>query len=77
MDIITHGNVVPWQIDPVYLLQLAERLMFSVVLLAIAGLAYAGLYHLLSNRSSTNVQQRPAWPLKSNTTFKEGRYDEA
>jgi hypothetical protein len=77
MDIITHGIVMPWLIDPTYLLQLAERFMLLFTLLVIAGLTYVGLYHLLSNRPIKDVQQRLVWPLISNTTFKEGHCNEA
>lgn len=91
MDTISSGNVVPWLIDPTYLVQLVELSMLVVVLLTIAGLAYAGLYHLLSNRTNhgsapserarssrciTDVQTGVAWSPTPNAAFKEGIYDE-
>jgi hypothetical protein len=50
LDTISHANVIPWLIDPSYLLQLVELAMLAVTSVTLAGLVYAGLHSLLSNR---------------------------
>lgn len=52
MDITSHVNIAPWLIDPGHLLYLVELGIVAVIMLTLSGLAYAGLYHLLSNPGS-------------------------
>ena len=49
MDILSYSNVMPWFIDPAYLMKMIEISVSVVALLVIAGLVYAGLFNLLSN----------------------------
>ena len=62
MDTFTYGNALPWPIEPAYLLQLLELSTITVVVMFVAGLAYASLYHLLLNRT------HPGSPANGNTT---------
>jgi hypothetical protein len=55
MDITFHANIVPWLMDPGYLLYLVEMGMVAVILLSLSGLAYAGLYYLLRYPGSRPV----------------------
>lgn len=57
MEIISHINALPWQIDSSFFLRLFDQVFVAVVLLACGGLAYAGLHWLLSNRTQNILPQ--------------------
>ncbi len=76
MDTISHANVIPWLIDPGYLLQVVELAMFAVASVALAGLVYAGLYRLLSNRPGL-LSAFSGGSLTPKATIGEGSCDEA
>lgn len=91
MEIISHANVVPWQVDSTFLWQLVELAALDLALLTILGLVYAGLHRVFSNRSvhptvsidnttlgqSTAGAADRAWDLSHNTVSQEGICDEA
>jgi hypothetical protein len=82
MDIVSHANTLPWQVDTTFFMQLINQAISAVISLTITGLAYAGLHRLLSNRSlgakplpdNTPARRRLALPI--DTKFQEGIYDE-
>ncbi|MES9943000.1 MAG: hypothetical protein ABW104_07740 [Candidatus Thiodiazotropha sp. 6PLUC2] len=51
MNNIMLGNVMPWFIDPSYLLEWLEWAMITVLILMVTGVIYAGLHFLLSNQT--------------------------
>ncbi|MES9832573.1 MAG: hypothetical protein ABW139_10045 [Candidatus Thiodiazotropha sp. DIVDIV] len=86
MNNIMFGNVMPWFIDPTYLMEWLELAMIAVLVLTITGIIYAGLHFFLSNqtyfrfvkskqeRSSdlvTGHEQRLALSLPSNINIQE------
>jgi hypothetical protein len=81
MDILSYSNVIPWFIDPAYLMKMVEISFSVVALLIIAGLGYSGLFHLLSNRtryySIRSGRTKFGWSDMENITYREGQYDEA
>ncbi len=56
MEMITHANVMPWLVDADYLLQLALQACRAVGLLAVFGLAYAGVRRALLNRRLDHLE---------------------
>ena len=75
MELITHANALPWQIDASFLIQLMELAALAVVAAALFGLLYATLHRLLSSHrhSAGSASDTAGW---ERTTRQEGIYDE-
>lgn len=50
MELIQHAQALPWSVDAAFFWQLTAIIAQAVGLLLSAGLLYAGLHRLLSNR---------------------------
>jgi hypothetical protein len=87
MDIIIHANVLPWQVDITFLMQLIVQAVVGACVLCVSGVLYAGLYRLLSHRScpyrpkpdnlACEKRSADAWNISFNPNQQEGVYDEA
>lgn len=87
MEIISYANRLPWQVDAFFFLQILDRALVAVALVAITVLAYVGLHRLLSNRLQKILpqsdepefesRQGKGWKFPLKTHYLEGIHDEA